>query len=176
MGVTIRPANVDDADDIGKVHVRAWQSAYRGVMPDDYLDGLEAQDHATRWRKHLIAPSPGGRALVVVDDHRVVGFASLGPEGDRDAPSDIGQLYAINLDPDVWGRGIGRALLNVATDRLRELGYVQAVLWVVPDNHRARRLYESAGWCDDELRRDDEVFGVVVPQMRYRRRLDLPGD
>ncbi len=28
---------------------------------------------------------------------------------------------------------------------LRELGYVEAVLWVVPDNQRARRLYESEG-------------------------------
>lgn len=176
MGVTIRPASIHDADAVGEVHVRAWQSAYRGVMPDDYLDGLQAQDHATRWREHLIAPSSDGQLLVVVDDHRVVGFASLGPERDRDAPSDIGQLYAINLDPDVWGRGIGRALLNVATDRLRELGYVEAVLWVVPDNQRARRLYESEGWSDDDLRRDDEVFGVVVSQMRYRRLLVEPSD
>lgn len=164
MVVTIRPASVDDADAVGEVHVRAWQSAYRGVMPDDYLDGLQAQDHASRWREHLIAPSSDGHLLVIVDDHRVVGFASLGPARDSDAACDIGQLYAINLDPDVWGRA----------DRLRELGYVEAVLWVVPDNQRARRLYESEGWGDDDLRRDDEVFGVVVSQMRYRRLLVEP--
>jgi len=162
MVVTICPASADDADAVGEVHVRAWQSAYRGVMPDDYLDGLRAQDHATRWREHLMAPSSDGHLLVVVDDHRVVGFASLGPARDRDAPCDIGQLYAINLDPDVWGRGLGRALLSVATERLRALGYVEAVLWGVPDNQRARRLYESEGWSDDNLRRDDEVFGVAV--------------
>ncbi len=117
----------------------------------------------------------GSAAAHVVDDRRVVGFASLGPERDCDAPSDIGQLYAINLDPNVWGRGIGRALLNVATDRLRELGYVEAVLWVVPESARPR-LYESEGWSDDDLRRDDEVFGVVVSQMRYRRLLVEPSD
>ena len=176
MGVTIRPASIDDADAVGEVHVRAWQSAYRGVMPDGYLDGLQAQDHATRWREHLIAPSSDVHLLVVVDDHRVVGFASLGPEHGSGAPSGIGQLYAINLDPEVWGRGIGRALLNVATDRLRGLGYLEAVLWVVPDNQRARRLYESEGWSDDDVRCDDEVFGVVVPQMRYRRLLVEPSD
>ena len=172
--VTIRPASVDDADAVGEVHVRAWQSAYRGVMPDDYLDGLQAQDHAMRWRAHLIAPSSDVELLVIVHDHRVVGFASLGPAHDSDSPCDVGQLYAINLDPDVWGRGLGRALLNVVTDRLRELGYVAAVLWVVPDNQRVRRLYESAGWDDDDLRRDDDVFGVVVSQMRYRRPLAEP--
>jgi hypothetical protein len=50
VGVRIRPASVDDADAVGKVHVRAWQSADRGVMPEDYLDVPQAQDHATRWR------------------------------------------------------------------------------------------------------------------------------
>jgi RimJ/RimL family protein N-acetyltransferase len=64
--------------------------------------------------------------------------------------------------------------LNFAADRLRELGYVEAVLWVVPANERARRLYESEGWSDDDLRRDDEAFGVVVSQMRYRRPLVEP--
>jgi GNAT superfamily N-acetyltransferase len=176
MVVTIRPASIDDADAVGEVHVRAWQAAYRGAMPDDYLDGLQARDHATRWREHLTAPSSDAELLVVADDHRVVGFASLGPAIDSDAPADVGQLYAINLDPDVWGRGLGRALFNVATDRLTALGYVEAVLWVVPDNERARRLYESEGWSDDDLRRDDEVFGVVVSQMRYRRLLVEPRD
>lgn len=175
MVVTIRAASIEDSDAVGQIHVRAWQSAYRGVMPDDYLDGLRGPDHATRWRRHLVAPSSDGELLVLECDPRVVGFASLGPAYDGGAaPSGIGQLYAINLDPDVWGRGLGRALLNVATSRLGALGYVEAVLWVVPQNQRARRLYESDGWTDDDLRRDDEVFGVVVSQMRYRRVLVEP--
>ena len=34
--VTVRHARVDDALALGLVHVRAWQAAYRGQMPDDY--------------------------------------------------------------------------------------------------------------------------------------------
>jgi hypothetical protein len=41
---TIRHAVADDADAIGSVHVPAWPSAYRGVLPDEYLDGLRADD------------------------------------------------------------------------------------------------------------------------------------
>jgi hypothetical protein len=87
MVVKIRPARVEDADAVGEVHVRAWQSAYRGMMPDDYLDGLHAEDHATRWREHLIAPMSQAELLVVVDDHRVVGFASVGPHLTATRPS-----------------------------------------------------------------------------------------
>jgi RimJ/RimL family protein N-acetyltransferase len=166
---TIRPAVAADADAIGSVQVRAWQSTYRGVMPDDYLDGLQATERADGWRRFLVAVPAGEEMFVVADEGRVVGFALVGPEHGGDTP-EVGELYAINLDPDVWRRGLGRVLLRRATDRLVRFGYGEAVLWVVPDNQRARAFYESEGWTDDGVRRDDEVYGVVVPEMRYRRR------
>lgn len=170
----IRHAQLGHADWIGAIQVRAWQAAYRGVMPEAYLDELDVDDRAAYWRRQVLALLPGQRLKVIVDDGVVVGFAAGGPEHDgQDA--GIGELYAINLDPRVWGRGLGRALLRDMTAELAELGYREAVLWVVPQNDRARRFYESEEWRDDHLRRDDEVFGVVVPEMRYRRALPTSG-
>jgi ribosomal protein S18 acetylase RimI-like enzyme len=171
---TIRPAGVDDAAALGAIQVRAWQSAYRGVMPDDYLDGLRAEERATFWRRLLSGLQPDQHVLVVLSNSHVVGFACFGPAHDAELATDVGELYAINLDPDAWGRGTGRGLLRHATEQLAEAGFSQAVLWVVPENQRARRLYESEHWRDDDLRRHDEVFGVVVPEMRYRRSLAVP--
>ena len=45
----MRDARAGDVDEIGRVHVRAWQAAYRGVMPDEYLDGLEIGDRVAMW-------------------------------------------------------------------------------------------------------------------------------
>ena len=101
-----------------------------------------------------------------------VGFAAAGPE--HDGRAGRGELYAINVDPQVWGRGLGRALLRDVTVELAGLGYREAVLWVVPQNDRARWFYESEEWRDDHVRREDEVFGVDVPEMRYRRRRCRP--
>ena len=47
--VTVRPATVADAPAMGRLVVRAWQAAYRGHMPDDYLDGLRPEDRAAYW-------------------------------------------------------------------------------------------------------------------------------
>jgi len=49
--VTVRHATVDDAPALGRVHVRAWQAAYRGQMPDDYLEGLRAEERAAGWER-----------------------------------------------------------------------------------------------------------------------------
>jgi hypothetical protein len=41
MGVMdIRPARMEDVPQIAVVHVRSWQAAYRGLLPQAYLDGL----------------------------------------------------------------------------------------------------------------------------------------
>ena len=39
----IRPALVNDAKGIAKVHVYAWQSAYLGLIPDFFLQGLNVE-------------------------------------------------------------------------------------------------------------------------------------
>src|SRR4029450_6005794 len=97
-----------------------------------------------------------------------------GPSPD---PQGAGELYAINLDPDHWGTGTGRALLQAAQAELARLGVGGAglggggtVLWVRTGNARARRFYEIAGWVADGSERTSEVFGVTVPEVRYRRR------
>ena len=41
-------ATPEDALEVAGVHVRAWQSAYRGLLPDEHLDGLRV-DWPGRW-------------------------------------------------------------------------------------------------------------------------------
>ncbi len=171
--VGIRAATAGDADAMGALHVRAWQHAYRGVMPDEYLDGLEPAERAEMWRTR-IARAELTPVLVATVDDVLAGFGAYGRPLDLIGaePDDCGQLYAINLDPAFWGIGVGRALLRRATEAIRELGCSQAVLWVVPQNARARRLYESEGWHADGGETSEEMLGVQVVELRYRRSLD----
>lgn len=166
----VRPARVADASAIGEVHVRAWQAAYRGVMPDEYLDALSADERAAMWRDRM-ARDDLPPLLVAEAAGVVVGFAAFG--GERPSPDQrgAGELGAINLDPAHWGKGIGRSLLREVTSALSSLGYREAILWVVPQNLRARSLYEREGWLADGAVATDEVLGVTVTEMRYRTEL-----
>jgi RimJ/RimL family protein N-acetyltransferase len=165
--VRVRRATAADAPAMGRVHVRAWQAAYRGHMPDDYLDGLRPEDRAAFWDGALRRDDRGGTVLVVERDGEVVGFAAVGPSPD---PEGAGELFAINVDPAHWGTGAGPALLEAAQDELARLGFAETVLWVLPANARARRFYERAGWAGDGTERTVDALGVTVPEVRYRRR------
>ena len=167
----IRDAVVADAGAMGRLHVRAWQSAYRGAMPDEYLDGLVAEERVEMWHSRFSRSDLHPLLVAVVAEVVVVGFAAFGAENAPTAPASCGELYAMNLDPDHWGRGIGRVLLRGVTERLISMGYEEAVLWVVPENERARALYESEGWVADGGVSTEDILGVTVTDIRHRKSL-----
>ena len=174
MGVVdIRPARMEDVPEIAVVHVRSWQAAYRGLLPQAYLDGLDPSQRIGRWERSLSATdwSHGG-TLVADTGGRLSGFVSFGPARDDDADSrQAGEIYAIYLVPAAWDEGIGRQLMAAALDRLAEAGYHQVILWVLDSNVRARRFYEAGGWLADGAAKRDDSFGVPMTEVRYRRSL-----
>jgi GNAT superfamily N-acetyltransferase len=163
----VRPAVPEDADAAAQVHVRSWQSAYRGLIAQEYLDSLAPEAWAARYtfgRVGLQLPS----TLVAVEDSTICGLATTGLCRDKDL-SNFGELMAIYVDPAYMRTGIGRLLITAARERLRAVGVVGASLWVLDGNVRARRFYERDGWRFDGTRRMVTYGNVPVQEVRYRR-------
>jgi GNAT superfamily N-acetyltransferase len=159
----IRRATVDDSAAIATLHTRATQWTYRGLMPDAHLDGLSPR--VDSWRAQL---GDDARHVLVADDGaRLLGFATSGPSEDATLGTDCGELYAIYLEPDVVGTGIGRALFAAAVEDLRARKFTRAILWVLEGNARARRFYEAAGWSADGATKIDARPDHVRHELRY---------
>jgi ribosomal protein S18 acetylase RimI-like enzyme len=169
--IRIREAEPGDARAIAGIHVRAWQAAYRGQLGDEFLDGLKVEDRLDQRRRTLEQPTPGFRSWVAEDERGLAGFAVTGPSQDADADPKTGEVYAIYLEPDRVGTGLGRALFAHAVDDLRERGFRTVTLWVLESNERARRFYEIAGWKPDGTVSTERVDCEMRPTVRYR--LDL---
>lgn len=164
--VSVRDARPEDAADVAGVHVRSWQVGYRGLLPDEYLDGLRADDRADRYTFHLVGPTHPA-TTVAIEAGKVRGFVTTGPA--RDGAETGGEIYALYVDPSAWGRGIGRVLMADARSRLVRCGFSDALLWVLAGNERAEHLYRADGWFPDGRRRHDDVWGVRVGKICYRR-------
>lgn len=162
----IRPATVEDAAAIADVHVRTWQAAYEHVFGAERLAGIDASRRRAGWERNLAA-GPYALAFVAETDGRVVAFVSVGA-GEADGE---GELFAIYALPEAWGTGAATVLMRTAVKTLRELGYREAVLWVLDDNPRARRFYEREGWVLDGGTKDGEFLGMTAAEVRYRIKL-----
>ena len=172
-GVVVREAVPGDAEAIGRVRHASWQVAYSGLMPADYLAGLDVDGFVLGARRMLDHAGADGVTVYVAElGGDVCGFASVGPTRDDDEDrAAVGELYAIYLDPVVWRNGVGQHLQVVALDRLRAEGYLEATLWVLATNNSSRAFYERTGWHADGSTSGYTAGAAVLDEIRYRRAL-----
>jgi ribosomal protein S18 acetylase RimI-like enzyme len=169
--VHLRRATEADARAIAEVHVSTWRHAYRGLMPQALLDGLDVDAREQFWRRELTLEAPDRRPWLADAQGEVAGFVSAGASHDDDAQPWTGEVYAVYVSADCWDRGVGRNLLAHAERDLRTHGYSEATLWVLAANERARGFYEAAGWHLDGRRKSDSFAGTELPEVRYRKTL-----
>jgi GNAT superfamily N-acetyltransferase len=169
----VRRADVDDARTIAEIHVRSWQAAYAGQLPDRLLERLSIADLETAWQLRLSAPPRGSLALLIDrEPGHAVGFASIGPSRDCDADGHTGEVQALYVDPAYWRQGLGGKLLRAASSALSRNGFRVATLWVLRSHRAAQRFYVRAGWVPDGAVTTDRIDGCSVEVVRFARALD----
>ena len=166
--VEIRDARPGDERAVAEVHVRSWQSAYRDLLPEEYLDGLRPEHRIPGYRFGEDGAAP--RTLLAIEGATVLGFATFGASRDEDAPG-AGELFALYVDPERWRAGAGRVLLARTREGLHALGHREALLWVLRGNEPAERFYEADGWRRDGASRWEDPWGVRSQVFRFRRTL-----
>jgi len=110
--ITIREMAPDDCDRVSEIRVRGWQHAYKGLMPQPYLDALSVADDAERRRTFFVRAGSEVVNLVAERDGEVVGWACHGPYRDGEFRTEDAELYAIYVDVEQFGAGVGPALLR----------------------------------------------------------------
>jgi ribosomal protein S18 acetylase RimI-like enzyme len=138
----VRPAVIEDAKAIARVHVASWRTTYRGLLADDFLASLGEEPYTDRWRR--VIGDGLSRVFVVDEAGDVVGFASCG----RERAGEVGfsgELYAIYVLESAQRRGNGRELVRAVAGALREMKLTDMIVWVLRDNIAARRFYERLG-------------------------------
>lgn len=177
----VRTAGVRDGAGIADVHVRAWQAGYRGLLPDELLDGLSVALRAQQWQERLSGASREWvTTLVALEHERISGFCSLAaPSRDVDAAPRTAELAALYVAPDRWGEGLADLLLQAALERLAGGGarWDVLTLWVLEGNARALAFYARFGFEPDGARREDALTGPAgqrTPAPHVRLTVALP--
>ena len=142
MSFHVRTAKLEDAEGIGDVQFRTWHTAYRGIMPDTLLDEIRVEDYIQRKKDQLINPT--GVWFVAESAGEIVGF-SCGGDTREDEISDFdGELYAMYVQQESQGLGVGRALFKAVAEVLAAEGRNSIAVWTLEDNP-SKRFYEKLG-------------------------------
>jgi GNAT superfamily N-acetyltransferase len=162
----LRPAEPEDANAVAQVHVRSWQAAYSSLLPANYLDNLRPEDRAQAYDFASRDPLKP-QTIVASEEGLILGFATTMPSREPDLKNH-GELCALYVDPEHWSRGFGAVLVSAARANLFELGFRNAVLWILAGNLRVHRFYQRDDWAPDGVRKTDSIWGVTVDELRYQ--------
>ncbi|MBA2693745.1 MAG: GNAT family N-acetyltransferase [Rubrobacter sp.] len=162
----IREATAEDAAGIARVHIASWRTAYRGIVPDAFLDGMSREESEARWRERLDERAPRVFFFVAEVSGSIVGFAVGGARRSESLTEFDGELYALYLLADARGMGIGRRLLRAVAEGLSSLGFRSMLACLMAGNRSACGFYEAFG---GRLVGSDtfEISGETIEEVAY---------
>lgn len=151
----LRAATPLDREAIAAVQAESWRTTYREMLPDAYLDDKVEAELIRHWANVEILPKD---VVLVAEDDQIVGFIAIWCDPDP----FIDNLHIL---PNRQSKGTGRKLMYAAAEELQRLGYTTAYLWVLENNLRAIRFYESLGGVRTKLE-NKNIFGHIVPNLK----------
>ena len=158
----LRAATPDDLSALRDLERRANLAALGHVFPPErypFPDG----DVLARWALVLADQDVGVLVRDAEDGSGLVLFAAY----------DDSSLRHLAVRPDHWGQGLASAAIATVTAAMARRGSRTASLWVLEENHRARRLYERLGWRPTPDRQEAPWPPHPV-ELRYARALEAP--
>lgn len=145
---------------ISKVYEESWKYAYKGIIPQHYLDSIPEG----RWVQNI--DNLMWKTLVCIDDNRIVGTSSF-CNSRFEQFHGWGEVISIYLLPQYMGKGYGRILMESVISELKKQGYEKIFLWVLEENIRARHFYEQLGFSATTDFLEDNIGGKDLREIRY---------
>ena len=161
--MTLRRMTRDDNfTAIADIFVQAWRSAYKGIVPQDYLNALTTE----RWSGHFSAMRHD--CFLLVEGGVYVG-ACFYANSRMAEFAHMGEIIAIYLRPEYFGQRLGARLLQAGEDALRAQGFGEVYLWVLAENQRARHFYKKEGYTLIRESMMQDIGGVMLKEVQYRK-------
>lgn len=127
----IRPMTIDDYDEVHNLWMTIKGFGIRSV--DDSREGVE----------RFINRNPG-LSVVAIEDGKVVGAILCGHDGRR------GCLYHVCVDPAYRMHGIGKAMVVMAMNALKEEHINKVSLIAFTQNDIGNAFWKCIGWTKRE--------------------------
>ncbi len=150
----------DDRKEISKIYEESWKSAYKGMIPQHYLDSIPEG----RWVSNIDNTSQ--KTMLCIDNGIIVGTSSFCASR-LEQFHGWGEIVSIYFLPEYMGKGYGKHLLQSVINELKKMDYHNIFLWVLEENVRARHFYEKNGFSSSGDYLSDNIGGKDLREVRY---------
>ncbi len=159
MPALIHPAQPQDASALATIFVDGWRFAYEGLLPRAFLASLDVSEREKQQKELIERSTHAADYWLHVADKAgsVVGVCAFGACRENNS-ENTGEIYALYLNPDDVGQGIGFSLMQDALARLSQENFKKVTLWVLDGNSRAISFYQKIGFTLTGKIQHEEMF------------------
>ena len=138
--IVVRKARYTEIPVLAKIQCAAWKAAFGDIVTAATMEKCTDEEKCTQRLKYIFTREIG-HLYIAGRDNRAGGMMYWRPIDKLTA-----EIVALHTLKRVWGKGVGRALIDKALADMIEDGFLGVKLWVFKDNIRARKFYEKCGF------------------------------
>lgn len=141
--MSIRVADKSDIQTIAALHTISWQTAYCGILSNDYLTDKIVSERLAVWIDKLTNPTANQITFLYEIEAEAQGFVCAIANKSPQYGTYIDNLHVV---PHLKGKGIGKILMQKVADWSKQT-YNQPNLYltVLEENYPAIGFYEKIG-------------------------------
>ena len=140
----IRKAVKEDSYNVAKLIVSGWQTAYRGLIDDTYLNNMSVDTMAPRWEKHILNQNEDNHIYVYEENNKILGVIRFGPPLDESLKYNS-EIHVLYVEPSLKRKGIGTKLFNFAKTYFISNNTTDMIIWCLKNNIPSIKFYEKMG-------------------------------
>ena len=160
MNIKYSYATEDDAYGINYVSAYSWKETYSGLLPDEYLNNKINNFPNKILETKEFLKSFEGKYVVAKDEDKVIGILCFS-KPKKEEFLDYGHLGAIYVLKKYQGLGIGKELLRIALNGLKEMGYSKMQLECISGNKTIKFYKKYLGIIDSQIDFQINDYGTV---------------
>ena len=167
--IIIRKVKRENIEDVVDIQVTGWQTAYRGIIDDEYLDKLSREEKIKKRKKDF----DSNGFIVAEYENKVIGFCRYSTENRNEEIKEADcELLALYVKYEYKHKGVGTKLFSYVKEAFKKLNKHKIVLWCLKENENAKKFYTKMGG-KVVAEKDIEFGGKLYKEVAFLYSLDL---
>lgn len=163
MAFNVRKSRLSDLEQIALIHVKSWETAFKGLMPERYINNYTLEDRNAEWLSVL---GSGSESVIVAEDNnKLGGFLSYSENVNF---LNLSKLY---LCPSMYGKGVGGLLMKQMENEALTASLDLIRLYVLNNNKSAINFYSKQGFEFGDGFESEEFEGETIIDLLMEKRL-----
>ena len=150
----IKPETKDSLE-IAKLIKNSWNSAYNGLISNEYLENMNIENLSEKWKKKI---ETNRNIYVYKEKNNILGVIELGKSKDF-ISKEVGEIFVLYVKTEQTRKGIGTELLNFAKDKLIKNGLNKMIIWCLKGNMQGANFYKKCG--GEKIKERDYIIGGI---------------